>query len=43
MNFMNSLLNHIVLSSSVVVTSILCTMIGVNRNAVLEEYFTFSI
>jgi len=39
---MNSLLNHIVLSGSVVVTSILSMMIGINRNNVLE-YFTFSI
>jgi len=42
MNFINSLLNHIVLSSVVVVTSTLCKMIGVSRNTVLE-YFTFSI
>jgi len=42
MNFINYLLNHIVLSSSVVVTSTLCEMIGVNRNTVLE-YFTLSI
>jgi len=42
MNFMNSLLNHILLSSAVVVTSTVCKMIGVNRNTVLE-YFTFSI
>jgi len=42
MNFINSLLSHIVLSSAVVVTSTLRKMIGVNRNTVLE-YFTFSI
>jgi len=32
MNFINYLLNHIVLSSAVVVTSTLCKMTGVNRN-----------
>jgi len=42
MNFINSLLNHIVLSSDVVVTSTLCMMIGINRHTVLE-YFNFSI
>jgi len=42
MNFINSLLNHIVLSSTFVGTSTLCEMIGVNSNTVLK-YFTFSI
>jgi len=42
MNFINSLLNHIVLSSTVEGKSTLCKMTGVNGNTVLE-YFTFSI
>jgi len=40
MNFINSLLDHIVLSSAVVVTSTACKMTDVNKNAVLE-YFTY--
>ena len=42
MNFINTLLNHIVLSNTVVGTSTFCDMIGVNSNTVLE-YFAFSI
>jgi len=41
MNFMKSILNHIELSTSVVMST-LSKVIGVNRNTVLE-YFTFSI
>jgi len=42
MNLKESWLDHIVLSSSVAVTSALCKMIGVNRNTVLK-YFTFCV
>jgi len=48
MNFINSLLNHVILPcpGAVVVTSTVCKMIGqcmcVNSNTVLD-YFTFSI
>jgi len=43
MNFMNFLLNHIVSSSTLVGTSTLCEMRGVNSSTVLEYFTALSV